>query len=163
MATEFEQINNSPFEVEINGKKYSTKNASLGAYKLISPKIKRLWELSGFDLSKYDKDSTTMQDIVGDMLSGIYRLLLSDDTPEAVNVACEIIAILINNKPLDAKDIKVTPEDIEFGLSMKELMRLLVKILDCSSLQEVFLMLTRIALANDMGDNLKTTPSNIQK
>jgi len=145
---------NIPFEIEIKGKKYAVKNASIGAYALVAPKVKKIWKMSGFDPRSYGEKEISAEKLQKDMLTAIYKLFMSEATEEVFKLGSEIICIILNNKPLSSETLDPSPEDIMWGMEIQEILKILFKLLEMSDLTAFFLLTARLAQANDIEGEL---------
>lgn len=151
---ELDIIANLPQKVKIGSKEYEIKSPSLGVTALILRRIKTLLELMSFDISKYDKQTTTLEKLVSDIFMGIYNMLLSDKAEQATDIICEILALLINNSP---EEKTITKETIKWEMSIEDFLPLLVKILRMSDLSNFLLLLLKMGQAYDIEQILSSS------
>jgi len=145
VISDLPKIANLPEEVQIGDKTYMLRSPSIGVTALVMREVKKLLDLAELDIEKLDKNTTTFTDLYREIFLGIYRLIKDDVSEKALDSVCKIVALLINNKPLDAKDLVVTPEDVKWQMSAEDLVKILWKILKLGGLNDFFhLMISRM-------------------
>lgn len=144
---ELDLVANLPKEVKIGDKVFKIKAPSIGVAALTARKMKTVLELIDFDVTKYDKEKTSLEDLVRDILVGIYRVITSEKMEQMVDVICQIISLLINNSP---EEKIITSEEIKWNFGMDEFVPMLVKVLKMADLSDFFLLMLRIAQAYDV-------------
>ncbi len=144
--TDLNQIANLPDEIKIGEKTYKIKSPSIGVAAMIARKMKALLDLMGFDIEQYGQ-GITLEKLVTDILKGIYSLIISEQNERAIDLVCEILALLINNSP-EEKIIKV--EDMKWNLTLNDFMPFLIKLIRMADLSDFFLLLLKTAQAYDI-------------
>jgi len=145
VISDLPKIANLPEEVKIGDKTFMLKSPSIGVTALIMREVKKLLDLAELDIEKLDKNTTTFTDLYREIFLGIYRLIRDGISDEALDSVCKIVALLINNKPLNSKELEVTVEDIKWQMSAEELVKILWKILELGGLNDFFqLMILRM-------------------
>lgn len=142
VRTEQEHLANEPIQVEINGKTYYVSALSLGVQRIVFKKIKKLVDNLGFNLEEMQKENPDYNQLIQKILAKLWKFI---DEENFMEQTCEIIALIINNKNpknLTEKDLK--PEDLEFGLTMKDLVFILQKIIQFSDVQDFLVKLLAI-------------------
>jgi hypothetical protein len=94
---------------------------------------------------------------VGDLIQGIYTSIMNRKNDTLFDAATEVIALIINNKPLDARDIAITAEEVKWGLELSEFTGLLWKILEMSDLSNFLMLLLRVGQNLDLEGALSGT------
>lgn len=144
--TELETIGNFPEKIKIGEKEYDVKSPSLGVSSLIAREMQKLLELVGFDISKYD-DETTLEMLVTDIMRGIYNVITSEKSEQAVDCITHIISLLINN----SKEEKIiTAEEIKWDMSINDFLPLFVKVIRMADISDFFLIMLKMAKAYDV-------------
>jgi|GEM_PF-2433123 len=144
---ELDLVANLPEEIKIGDKVFKIKAPSIGIAALVARKMKVLLDLIEFDIDKYDRQTTSLQQLVSDILRGIYRVIVSERIEQAVDVICQIIALLINNSP---EEKIITSEEIKWNFGIDEFVPLLTKVLKMTDLSDFFLLTLRTAMAYDV-------------
>lgn len=155
MKSDLGVMANLPEEIKIGEKTYKIKAPSLGATALVTRKMKGLLDLMEFNVDKYS-NSTKLETLVNDILTGIYRLIVSEKNEEAIDIICEILSILINNSPTEKI---ITKDEIKWNLSINDFLPFLFKLIRMADLSDFFLLLLKTAQAHDVEGIL----SNSQK
>ncbi|MGB4435050.1 MAG: hypothetical protein WBI45_06330 [Defluviitoga tunisiensis] len=144
--TELETIGNFPEKIKVGDKEYEIKSPSLGVSSLIAREMQKLLEIVGFDVSKYD-DTTKLETMVTDILRGIYDVITSEKSEQAIDCATRIISLLINN----SKEEKIiTSEEIKWNMSIKDFTPLLIQVIRMADISDFFLMALKMAQAYDV-------------
>lgn len=144
--TELETIGNFPEKIKIGDKEYEIKSPSLGVSSLIAREMQKLLEIVGFDVSKYD-DTTKLETMVTDILRGIYDVITSEKSEQAIDCATRIISLLINN----SKEEKIiTSEEIKWNMSIKDFTPLLIQVIRMADISDFFLIALKMAQAYDV-------------
>lgn len=144
--TELETIGNFPEKIKIGDKEYEIKSPSLGVSSLIAREMQKLLEIVGFDVSKYD-DTTKLETMVTDILRGIYDVITSEKSEQAIDCATRIISLLINN----SKEEKIiTSEEIKWNMSIKDFTPLLIQVIRMADISDFFLLALKMAKAYDV-------------
>lgn len=144
--TELETIGNFPEKIKVGDKEYEIKSPSLGVSSLIAREMQKLLEIVGFDVSKYD-DTTKLETMVTDILRGIYDVITSEKSEQAIDCATRIISLLINN----SKEEKIiTSEEIKWNMSIKDFTPLLIQVIRMADISDFFLLALKMAQAYDV-------------
>lgn len=144
--TELETIGNFLEKIKVGDKEYEIKSPSLGVSSLIAREMQKLLEIVGFDVSKYD-DTTKLETMVTDILRGIYDVITSEKSEQAIDCATRIISLLINN----SKEEKIiTSEEIKWNMSIKDFTPLLIQVIRMADISDFFLMALKMAQAYDV-------------
>lgn len=139
-------IGNFPEKVKIGDKEYEIKSPSLGVSSLIAREMQELLGIIGFDVSKYD-DKTKLETMVTDILRGIYNVITSEKSEQAIDCVTRIISLLINN----SKEEKIiTSEEIKWNMSIKDFTPLLIQVIRMADISDFFLMALKMAQAYDV-------------
>lgn len=139
-------IGNFPEKVKIGDKEYEIKSPSLGVSSLIAREMQELLGIIGFDVSKYD-DKTKLETMVTDILRGIYNVITSEKSEQAIDCVTRIISLLINN----SKEEKIiTSEEIKWNMSIKDFTPLLIQVIRMTDISDFFLMALKLAQAYDV-------------
>jgi len=139
-------IGNFPEKVKIGDKEYEIKSPSLGVSSLIAREMQELLGIIGFDVSKYD-DKTKLETMVTDILRGIYNVITSEKSEQAIDCVTRIISLLINN----SKEEKIiTSEEIKWNMSIKDFTPLLIQVIRMADISDFFLMVLKMAQAYDV-------------
>jgi|LFRM01.1.fsa_nt_gb hypothetical protein len=139
-------IGNFPEKVKIGDKEYEIKSPSLGVSSLIAREMQELLGIIGFDVSKYD-DKTKLETMVTDILRGIYNVITSEKSEQAIDCVTRIISLLINN----SKEEKIiTSEEIKWNMSIKDFTPLLIQVIRMADISDFFLMALKLAQAYDV-------------
>lgn len=139
-------IGNFPEKVKIGDKEYEIKSPSLGVSSLIAREMQELLGIIGFDVSKYD-DKTKLETMVTDILRGIYNVITSEKSEQAIDCVTRIISLLINN----SKEEKIiTSEEIKWNMSIKDFTPLLIQVIRMADISDFFLMVLKLAQAYDV-------------
>ena len=139
-------IGNFPEKVKIGDKEYEIKSPSLGVSSLIAREMQELLGIIGFDVSKYD-DKTKLETMVTDILRGIYNVITSEKSEQAIDCVTRIISLLINN----SKEEKIiTAEEIKWNMSIKDFTPLLIQVIRMADISDFFLMALKLAQAYDV-------------
>ena len=144
--SDLSKIANMPEEIKIGEKTYKIKSPSLGVSALIAKEMKKILNLMEFDLSKYT-NKTTLETMVKDILFGIYNLVLSEKSEQAIEYICTILSLLINNSP---EEKIITKDEIKWQLSIKDFVPLLIQVLKAADLTDFFLLILKTSQAYDM-------------
>ena len=144
--SDLSKITNMPEEIKIGEKTYKIKSPSLGVSALIAREMKKILNLMEFDLSKYT-NKTTLETMVKDILFGIYNLVLSEKSEQAIENICTILSLLINNSP---EEKIITKDEIKWQLSIKDFVPLLIQVLKAADLTDFFLLILKTSQAYDM-------------
>jgi len=144
--SDLSKITNMPEEIKIGEKTYKIKSPSLGVSALIAREMKKILNLMEFDLSKYT-NKTTLETMVKDILFGIYNLVLSEKSEQAIEHICTILSLLINNSP---EEKIITKDEIKWQLSIKDFVPLLIQVLKAADLTDFFLLILKTSQAYDM-------------
>jgi hypothetical protein len=155
--SELQAIGNIPAEIKIGSKKYPIKSPSIGVSSLVAQRLKVIFDELDFHPEKYDKESVTLQKIVGDLVQGIYTSIMNQKNDALFDAATEVIALIVNNKPLDAKDAAITPDEVKWGLELSEFTGFLWKILEMSDLSNFLMLLLRVGQNLDLEGALSDT------
>jgi hypothetical protein len=164
--TELKAISNMPKQIKIGDKQYPVKSPCIGVASLIGDEMKIILEALDFHPEQYDPKTTQLTDMVGDMVKGIYTAVMNNHA-QITDSACNIIALLINNKPLHSEDLAVTPEHIKWNADFPELIKLLVDVIRMGDLTDFLLLMTKAAQGLDVEGTLSnsqnsSTPSHNQ-
>jgi len=147
-------IGNFPEKVKIGDKEYEIKSPSLGVSSLIAREMQELLGIIGFDVSKYD-DKTKLETMVTDILRGIYNVITSEKSEQAIDCVTRIISLLINN----SKEEKIiTAEEIKWNMSIKDFTPLLIQVIRMADISDFFLMALKMAQAYDVEGILSDLP-----
>ena len=139
-------IGNFPEKVKIGDKEYEIKSPSLGVSSLIAREMQELLGIIGFDVSKYD-DKIKLETMVTDILRGIYNVITSEKSEQAIDCVTRIISLLINN----SKEEKIiTSEEIKWNMSIKDFTPLLIQVIRMADISDFFLMALKLAQAYDV-------------
>lgn len=139
-------IGNFPEKVKIGDKEYEIKSPSLGVSSLIAREMQELLGIIGFDVSKCD-DRTKLETMVTDILRGIYNVITSEKSEQAIDCVTRIISLLINN----SKEEKIiTSEEIKWNMSIKDFTPLLIQVIRMADISDFFLMALKLAQAYDV-------------
>lgn len=139
-------IGNFPEKVKIGDKEYEIKSPSLGVSSLIAREMQELLGIIGFDVSKYD-DKTKLETMVTDILRGIYNVITSEKSEQAIDCVTRIISLLINN----SKEEKIiTSEEIKWNMSIKDFTPLLIQVIRMADISDFFLMALKLVQAYDV-------------
>lgn len=161
VASDLPKIANLPVEVRVGDKTFSLKSPAIGVTALIMREVKKLLDLAELDFEKLDKEKMTFIDLYREIFASIYRLINNAVSDEALDSVCKITALLINNKPLDSKDLQVTIEDIKWGMSFEDLIKVLWKILELGGLNDFFhLMILRMIPEMDIEGIFLNSPKS---
>jgi len=153
--SDFEVVANLPQEIKIGDKTYMIKAPSIGVTAIVARKMKALLDLMGFDIKKYG-DDTKLEKLVTDILKGIYSLIVSEQNEQAVDLVCQILALLINNSP---EEKTITVEEIKWNLTLNDFMPFLIKLIRMADLSDFFLLLLKMAQAYDIEGILSNSQS----
>lgn len=157
--TDLSVIANIPKNIKIGKKSYPIKSPSIGTCAEVSKKLKTIQDALGFDPSKYDPKTVKIEELVGDILKGIYTSIINQDNDTIFNTATEIIALIINNAPLDAQKVKITPEQIKWEMELKDFTGLLAEVMRMSDLSSFFLLMLRMGQGLDVEGILSASPN----
>ncbi|MGB4715098.1 MAG: hypothetical protein WBH38_06100, partial [Defluviitoga tunisiensis] len=85
--------------------------------------------------------------MVTDILRGIYDVITSEKSEQAIDCATRIISLLINN----SKEEKIiTSEEIKWNMSIKDFTPLLIQVIRMADISDFFLMALKMAQAYDV-------------
>ena len=159
-GSDLEAIANMPQKIKIGDKEYEIKSPCIGIASQLARKMREILELMNFDIAAYDRQKTTLETLVFDIVKGLYRLLMSEHMEEAIDIICEILALLINNKPLNADNLVITPEEIKWNLSINELLPFLIRVIRMADLSDFFVLLLQTAQVYDIEGILSAFPNS---
>jgi hypothetical protein len=154
-TTPVQVMANEGKKMKIGDREFLIKSPSLGVASLMSRELKELFVLAEFDFDKLDKEKTTAEELVQYVFKKIYDLLFSEKADQAVDIISRILALLINNRPLDHKDCVITPDEIKWELEITELFPVMLEIIKLGDLTDFFMMILRLVQMHDVEQNLK--------
>lgn len=157
--SDLKAIGNMPKLLKIGEKTYKVKSPSIGVASLVGDEMKVILDVLDFHPENYDQKNTQLTDMVGDMVKGIYTAIMNNHTV-IVDSVCNIIALLINNKPLYEEDVEVTPEFVKWHADFPELIKLLVEVIKMGDLTDFLLLMTRAAQGIDVEGTLSSSPNS---
>jgi hypothetical protein len=153
--SELGAIANFPEKIKIGEKEYDVKSPSLGVSSLIAREMQELLKLIGFDILKYD-DTTKLENMITDIMRGIYNIITTEKSEQAIDCVSRVISLLINN----SKEEKIiTVEKIKWNMSINDFIPLFVKVIRMADISDFFLVALKMAQAYDVEGIL----SNSQK
>lgn len=139
---EEDHLANTPIPIEIAGKTYYIGAVSLGVQRLVFKKVKELLNKMDFNLEELQNKNIKSQDIMKKILAKIWQLIEND---KYIYEVCEIIALVVNNKDprkYDGSELKA--EDIEFGVSINDLIFILQKVINFGDVERFLVQLLAV-------------------
>jgi hypothetical protein len=138
---EEDHLANTPIPLEINGKTYYISAVSLGVQRLVFKKVKELLTKIDFNFDDL-KEQTKSKNIMTSILAKIWQLIEND---EYISEVCEIIALIVNNKdPRKYDGSELTAEDLEFGVSINDLIFILQKVINFGDVERFLAQLLAV-------------------
>ncbi len=138
---EEDHLANTPIPLEINGKTYYISAVSLGVQRLVFKKVKELLTKIDFNFDDL-KEQTKSKNIMTSILAKIWQLIEND---EYIAEVCEIISLIVNNKdPRKYDGSELTAEDLEFGVSINDLIFILQKVINFGDVERFLAQLLAV-------------------
>ncbi len=157
--TDLSAIANIPKNIKIGKRSYPIKSPSIGTCAEVAKKLKVIQNALGFKPESYNPKEVKIEDLVGDILKGIYTSIINQDNDLIFTTAAEIIALIINNAPPDSQKIKIKPETIKWEMELKDFTGLLVEVMRMSDLSNFFLLMLRMGQGLDVEGILSDSQS----
>ena len=160
--SDLKAIANMPKEIKIGEKMYKVKSPCIGVASLVGDEMKVILDTLDFHPENYDKKTTQLTEMVGDIVKGIYTAVMNNHTV-IVESACKIIALLINNKPLlkeNEDKLEITADFVKWNADFPELIKLLVEVIKMGDLTDFLLLMTRAAQGLDIEGTLSSSPNS---
>lgn len=146
--TELGVLGNIGEEIQIGDKLYKISSPTIGVAGLVSKKLKELLDLMQFDPTKQNPDEVTLDKLVRLLIQGVWNLVMQQNE-KTIEIITDILALLINNKPLTAESLVITPEEIKWSLELKDFTPFLIRLFKMADVSDFLLILLRTAQSYD--------------
>lgn len=151
MEKEFEAVTNAGQTITLAGKTYTLQSPSLKVTFAVLKRMKVIFEIGNIKLDDFTKNTSSVEEIAAYLLKTIYALLFSDKMDEVLKNFSEIIAMLLANRTIEnLRKTDLKPEEIENDIPLEEFMKIFVKVIEMSDMQNFLLTLIRMAQVQDM-------------